>query len=230
MEQLFSNKYSKVFTDTINISKYVQSTIKPNNSIKFTSLIELFFYYYDHHFQLIAEKDKELYIRQRLIEIATDLDENSQDCHKKYNYNKYMNISTIQQGLQMMNTVSSMLYLSDLYNINTVIYIEGKSYKILTSDKKRNIFHIMYTCDGKWCKLDDIPDYSISDFCELAECLQLDVKTKDIYNKYLNPIGKYKLQELIKLANERNISTNINGKKKVKKVIYDEINLYELNV
>jgi hypothetical protein len=230
MEQLFSNKSSKVFTDTINTSKYIQTTIELNNSIKFPSLIELFFYYYDHHFQLIDTKDKDLYIKQRLMELATDIDENKQDSYKKYNYNKYMNISTIQQGLQMMNTVSSMLYLSDLYNINTVIYLEGTSYKILTSDKTRKPLHIMYTCDGKWCKLDDIPDYSVSDFCELGVCLQLDVKTKDIYNRYLNPIGKYKLPELIKLANERGISTDINGKKKVKKVLYDEINLYELNV
>ena len=53
---------------------------------------------------------------------------------------------------------------------------------------------------------------------------------KDIYKKYLQPIGKYKIQELIDLANSMNIPLGVNGKKKVKAQLYDDINLYQLNI
>ena len=50
----------------------------------------------------------------------------------------------------------------------------------------------------------------------------------DIYVKYLKGIGNYKLDDLTKLAKEFNISlVSDKGKKKTKKILYDEINLYK---
>ena len=42
-------------------------------------------------------------------------------------------------------------------------------------------------------------------------------------------ISNYKIEDLRKLACECNISLNDGPKKKVKKILYDEINLYQLN-
>ena len=47
-----------------------------------------------------------------------------------------------------------------------------------------------------------------------------------IYKPYLLNISKYKVLELEKIAEENNISlVNNNGKKKLKKELYNEINL-----
>ena len=75
-------------------------------------------------------------------------------------------------------------------------------------------------------------------FCDAAKRLfernnlsykEIDISTKDVYVRYLNSIGNYKLPELVEMATQRNISLMNGNKKKVKKQLYDEINLYELN-
>jgi len=45
----------------------------------------------------------------------------------------------------------------------------------------------------------------------------------------LASISKYKAPELIELASKIQIPLEVNGKKKVKKQLYDDINLYYLN-
>ena len=58
--------------------------------------------------------------------------------------------------------------------------------------------------------------------------IELDLKTNFIYNSYLKAISNYKSEELINIAKELNIDLMKNGKKKVKKELYDEINLIKL--
>jgi len=54
---------------------------------------------------------------------------------------------------------------------------------------------------------------------------------KSIYKNYLEAIGKYKIDELKKIAEECNISLkDSKGKNKTKGILYDEINLMKLNV
>ncbi len=57
----------------------------------------------------------------------------------------------------------------------------------------------------------------------------MDVTTNDIYSKQLKSIGNYKAAELTELAKSLSISLMKDGKKKVKKEIYDDINMYYLN-
>jgi len=204
MELLSNHMNTKVFCDRIIISKYQQSTDNTVKETLYPNLIELLFTHYDHHFAMVDSKDKELYVKQRLVELASQLEEDAQNSYTKFNYNKQMNISTIQHGLQSMNHVSALLYLSDLYKITIVIYLEGQC-KVITSDKTRLLLHIVYTKEGKWFMTETPPDYKLSDFNQLSECLVCDVKSKDIYNRYLNPISKYKSSELIELATQRNI-------------------------
>ena len=49
-----------------------------------------------------------------------------------------------------------------------------------------------------------------------------------VYNTYLKAISNYKADDLINIANELNIDLNKNGKKKIKKELYDEINLIKM--
>tara|TARA_B100001057_G_scaffold312406_1_gene312435 strand:- start:1139 stop:1825 length:687 start_codon:yes stop_codon:yes gene_type:complete len=219
-----TNKYC----DTIKTSSYEQSITSKNHSdVSYPTLIEVFFSKFDPHISLID--DKQLYVKQRVLEIATEIDEN-ETLFTSFNYNKSVKPSLIQHGLQMNNTISSLLYLSDIYKVSTIVYIESKQIKIPTSVKQRTEFHLLYTSSGKWIHLtDNLPEYIQSDFANLNECLTMDIKTSDIYKKYLAPISKYKVSELIELAKDRQIELIHLGKKKVKKELYDEINLWELN-
>ena len=63
---------------------------------------------------------------------------------------------------------------------------------------------------------------------ELKYGIELDLKTNFIYNCYLKAISNYKSDELIDIAKELNIDLMKNGKKKIKKELYDEINLLKL--
>ena len=60
-----------------------------------------------------------------------------------------MNSTLIQQGLQSMNTVSCLLYLSDYYGVTTHVYVESLKSLIITSDKVRKTFYIHFK-DNKW--------------------------------------------------------------------------------
>tara|TARA_Y100000389_G_scaffold51039_1_gene46758 strand:+ start:435 stop:1151 length:717 start_codon:yes stop_codon:yes gene_type:complete len=235
MELLSKHIHNKTFSDRIKPSEYQQNTHSNNldiqNSTVHPSIIDLFFTVFDHHYTLIENKGKQLYLNQRLIGIATEIDEDKKNKYDKFNYSKYMNSTLIQHGLQSMNTVSALLYLSDYYNVSTNVYIESSSnVKVKTSEKTRKEFNIMYTQARKWTELSVKPDYKNGTFEDLGLCLTIDVKSKDIYNKYLNPIGKYKAPELIEIAKEMNLPLEKDGKKKVKKELYDDINFYQLNL
>jgi hypothetical protein len=234
MEILNNHISDRVFCNKINKSQYLQIINKTKDThILYPNIIELLFTYFDHHYSMVESKDKDLYIKQRIIEIATKLEEDSSNYYSNFNYNKKMSIPVIQHGLQTINTVSALLYLADLYNISVIVYLKGGNKKIITSVKNRKIFHLLYTPDGKWYTIDkvteELENYIDSPISELSECLVLDVTTKDIYVRFLGGIGNYKASELIKMATERNIQLFKNGKKKVKKDLYDDINLYELN-
>ena len=47
-----------------------------------------------------------------------------------------------------------------------------------------------------------------------------------IYKPYLQAISKYKLADLQDMCNEVGLSTSLNGKNKLKKELYDNINQY----
>jgi hypothetical protein len=222
---------NKVYCDRINESSYTQSkqSSKQTSPI-FPTIIDLFFSCFDHHYSLIENKDKKLYVKQLLMSIATEIDENKSNKYDNFNYLKCMNSTLIQQGLQLMNTVSCLLYLSDYYGVTTHVYVESLKSLIVTSDKERKEFNVHFK-DNKWSELTGkLPDYKQGEFKDIGEALVLDVKTKDIYKKYLNPIGKYKSPELIQIAKDMGLPLVKDGKKKVKKELYDDINLYQLNL
>jgi len=233
MDLLSNHMNTRVYCDKIKDTKYQQSVSNTNTQILYPSFIELLFTNYDHHYSMVESSDKELYMKQRLLEIATQLEEQKDTYYDKYNYNKKMTISIIQHGLQSKDHLSSLLYLGDLYNVSMIVYLEGTKQKIKTTDKDRALLHIVYTSSRKWYMIDTVTD-ELSSFIDapfdvLSMCVVLDVSTKDVYNRYLGAIGTYKSPELVELATQRNISLIKGSKKKVKKELYDDINYYELN-
>ena len=100
--------------------------------------------------------------------------------------------------------------------------------KVITSQKTRNNIHILYK-DGTFCELDEPLDYKQGIYDDLKHALVLNVKKLDVYELDLQPIGKYKVTELVELANKVDLPIEANGKKKVKKQLYDELYLYYLN-
>ena len=138
-----------------------------------------------------------------------------------------MKLQTIQSGLLLNNTSSCLMYLSDYYNITTIVYLYNSNKYIETSCKNRDKFRILYK-NQKWYQCDELHNYEQTEFNKLSSCLQMDISTNDIYVKYLKGISNYKLDDLIKLAKEFNISLITDtGKKKTKKILYDDINLYK---
>jgi len=222
---------TKVFCDRIQSSSYEQKTPDHVTGPVFPTIIDLFFSNFDHHYGMVTSRDKNLYVKQRLIEIATEIDEQKDTKYDNFSYLKCMNATLIQYGLQSMKNVSALLYLGDYYGITTNIFIESSMVKVITSVKERGEFNVLYTSSGKWKDMDLASDkFSDGLFEDVGTCLTLDVTTRDIYKKYLQPIGKYKAQELSDIAKEMDLPLDIGGKKKVKKQLYDDINFYQLNL
>ena len=231
MDILYKHMNTRLFCDRIHNSSYEQKHQKCNNNQSFSTMIDIFFSNFDHHYVMVEPKDKSLYTRQRLVEIATDIDENKDSKYDNFTYLKCMNSALIQYGLQAMKNVSALLYLSDYYGVTTNIFIESTMLKVVTSVKERKVFNVLYTSRGKWSIMDSESDkFKDGVFDDLGTCLTLDVPTRDIYKKYLLPIGKYKVQQLIDIAKDMNLSLDKDGKKKVKKQLYDDINFYQLNL
>lgn len=227
MELLTEYNNGKSYCDAITESSYWQRVNTSDVNPSYPSIIDLFFSRFDPHYTL-ATTDKQLYTKQRILSIATAIDEESVTTYDTFNYLKCMNSTLIQQGLQAMNTVSCLLYLSDLYGVSTSVYVKSSTKRVVTTDKQRKEFNIMFA-NNRWSELNDLPDYQVGEFGELGMGLTLDVKTKDIYKKYLQPISKYKSPELLEIAKGLDLAVEKNGKKLVKKELYDAINLYHLN-
>ena len=229
METLFDrpNK-DKTFCSSINPSKYEQSYSK-NDTELYSTLIELFLSRYDPAYSLLDDKEKELYILQKIASISSEIDEKSDTTYTNFNYCKKFKSSLIQTGLQINDSISSVLYLNDLYKITTVV-IHGST-KYTTSPKNYKNYYITKN-KGKWMEITNIDQdkFSEGSFDELGAMFVLDYPNIHIHQPFLKPIQNYKADELVKLAKELNISLTLDGKKKIKKQLYNDINICKLNL
>lgn len=228
MELLTNLKQNKDYCQLIKPSSYEQRISEYPKRKVYQNINHLFIDLYDPTCSILEQKDKGVYIKQRLVEVATELDENHKEKYEKFNYSKQMKPSLIQTGLQQANQLSSVVYLSDIYNVTPVIYIDSSQTKITLTEKIRKNLHILYK-DGSFMELDAGPEFKIGDINDLQNCFVFNVKNTDFYKPYLAPLGKYKVSELTEIAMNINLPITVNGKKKVKKQLYDEINLYYLN-
>ena len=232
MELLSKLSSTKTYCENIKESSYVQrvnDVNNVNNTKVYQDINNLFVDKFDPTCNILDEKDKDVYYIQRLLEIATDIDEKNDTNYLNYKYSsKVFKTSLIQSGLQTPNTLSSVIYLGDFYKVKPVIYIDSIKTKIIISQKNRNNIHILFK-DGTFTELDEPLEYKLGSYDDLKHALVLNVKKLDVYELDLQPIGKYKVTELVELANKINLPIEENGKKKVKKQLYDELYLYYLN-
>lgn len=229
MELLSKLSSTKTYCENIKESSYVQRVSDIVKTKVYQDINNLFVDKFDPTCNILDEKDKDVYYIQRLLEIATDVDEKNDTNYLNYKYSsKVFKSSLIQSGLQTPNTLSSVIYLGDFYKVTPIIYIDSIKSKIVISQKTRNNIHILYK-DGTFTELDESLDYKLGSYDDLKHALVLNVKKLDVYELDLQPIGKYKVTELVELANKINLPIEKNGKKKIKKQLYDELYLHYLN-
>ena len=233
---LLSNLPTKYdYTRRIQSSSYEQTVDKlvpekQSTNVSFHDICSLFISSFDPTCQLLESKEKPMYINQRLIELATEIDESVETAYTCFKYSKLMKPTFIQQSLQLKNQLSSLLYLSDLYKVTTHVYLKQQQKYIVTSQKNnRDTFSILYH-QSRFSELQNPPDnYTEGTYEDLGQCFELDVKQLGVYVTHLLPISKYKMSELQEIAKQINIPIDSLGKRKVKKQVYDEINVYYLN-
>lgn len=225
----FNNDCS--FTDKINESSYTQSIQNNNSYNSYNSFKKCIISEYDPIYLTLPQDEKQMFMNKLIIELCSEIDENKEK-YDNYNYNsRYIKKSLIQYSLQTKEDyISSIYYLNDYYKKHFIIVYQNKLYK--TCIKNYPIVYLTYN-DYKITisESTDINEYE--DITKLFNLIQLkddiNKSLNNIYKMPLEPISNYKIDDLRKLACEYNISLNIGSKKKVKKELYDEINLYQLN-
>ena len=254
MDIIKNIEYDQYYTHDIVESKYTQTSFKQSNikqcSLKqnikqekkkenvkqekkkkiFKTLEELLLFTYDYNSML--QENPKIYIDKRKIELATFIDEHTEKTYDNFNYDKKFSKRLIQQGLQETDSLSSILYICDLYNIAIVLYdkYNNKYYKL--SQKEKPLVYIEYYNHSFRIMEDPTNDFKDikyeTSIGGLENILNCNVKGIDIYKKYLKAISHYKMEDLIKIAEELNVEVKKNGKKKTKKVLYDDINLFKM--
>ena len=224
MNFLENIRYKQKYTTSIKESKYTQSTANVINNIhdssnSYKTLEELIIYTYDHN-SLLNDNTK-LYIEQYKLKLATDIDEKSSDKYDNYKYSKKMKKNLIQNGLQQIDTISTIIYLGDIFSIDIIIKSNDNYYQLV--NRKRDNFFVEYK-DGLWRSIEKCK-YTLNISEDLQNILDYNIKIDDIYVKYLKSISNYKIQELIDIAEKHNIDIKINGKKRTKLDLYNEINI-----
>lgn len=222
------------YSDKINKNKYTQDILKKeshksNNYDKrnnFKSIYELMLSIKDHQYQILEDFEKDKYISDKKIILCSNVD----DVYDNLNFNKrVLSKQLICSNLQKNkdNLLSLILFYNNYFNINLILCHDNKFYK---SDlKDLNNIYIEHTKNG-WVIKDINFSYDIEylNILELKYGIELDLKTNFVYNSYLKAISNYKSDELNNIAKELNIDLMKNGKKKLKKELYDEINLLKL--
>jgi len=239
-------EYDQYYTHDIVESKYAQCSLNQNikhenvkhENIKkeekkkeiFKTLEELLLFTYDYN--SMFQENPKIYMNKRKIELATFIDEHTEKTYDNFNYDKKFSKKLLQQGLQEEDSLSSSLYISDLYNFTIILYdkYNNKYYKL--SQKDKPLVYIEYYNHSFRIMEDPTNDFKDikyeTSIGGLENILNCNVKGIDIYKKYLKTISHYKMDDLIKIAEELNIDIKKNGKKKTKKVLYDDINLSKM--
>ena len=212
--------YNKQYTSDIVKSKYTQK-IQTERVERYKKLEDLIIY--THDVDSILEKNNKLYVDNKKLELASELSETFNN-YTSFNYSKRLKKSEIQSGLQKSNTLTTILYLSDVYDISIIIYRRDKYYKMC--EKKRFDVYVEYR-DG-WTVVLEKDIKTPGELCELNDIIDLNIDTLDVYNRFLKPISNYKIADLIEIAKQNDISIESDGKRKRKQEIYDEINIFKI--
>jgi hypothetical protein len=227
------------FTNDIKESKYVEgskneittNTLK-TSEIYYPTFIKCIISEFDPIYGSLSDEEKKLYFSKKIMEICSEIDEKGES-FKNYKFHKSLKSHKVQQGLQLhdkrINHISSVYYLNEYYKRHFVIVYENIAYPTCIKDYPKIYLRfdnhkvkVMNTCDFPEMNLKNLFEK-----CKIVDDVNRDIK--GIYNTYLEAIGKYKLDDLKKIALECNIDLKDGQKNKTKSVLYDSINMYKLN-
>ena len=219
------NTRTDSFTDKIkNESKYIEGNKKTIINLGFKDICEIIIGENEIEYSTLEDSHKDNFTKKKKLEIASLVSKND-------NYSRSFSVSTIQSGFQNPNNLSSILYLNEHYKINCIIYNSDVNKYYMTSFKdypKLLCSHV----NNKWIKeKNPLPeDIQYSDYKQLSNILNIDCDI-NIYKPYLGSISKYKMSDLEKMCKEMDVCmVKENGKKKLKKELYDNLNLKHLKL
>jgi len=226
----FIDKYSSInneFSKKIKDCKYTEGKLVFSEDSGCKDICEIFFKHSDHAYQLLSNEEKENYVYQKKLEIAS-----LENFHKSKYISKFSK-NLVSRGLQENNTLSSLLYLNIINQCNCVIYNKDTNKYYKTGLKDENLLCCEYRNNSWFSKdieLSDVKfsDIEFSDINDLKNILNFDIDTTMIFKGVLKSLGSYKMDELKGMAVELNIERQVNGKNKLKKILYDEINLKKI--
>ena len=172
-------------------------------------------------YQTISGSGKPKFIMDKKLEIASNVMKNT-------NYTKKFSQALIQNGLQSINQFSSILYLNELYKVNCIIYNNDTKKYYSTTVKNYEPLYCVYR-NNSWFQVNDMivsDKPTFSEISELSSVVTLDYSSLFIYQPFLDSLSKYKVKQLEEIAEKEGLSLeNKKGKKKIKKELYDELNL-----
>tara|TARA_Y100001970_G_C14059300_1_gene763313 strand:+ start:115 stop:822 length:708 start_codon:yes stop_codon:yes gene_type:complete len=218
------------FSKKITIHDFTENNLKREKN--YNNLIFCILDNYDPILSNSSEEDKKLVFKQRISEICSQIEENPSIFYNKFKYNKKnISIQYIQKSIQVsidgdIQYYSSLNYLNDLYKTHFVLVDSIKKEYYETSDKNYLKKYILVRNNNY-----ELNDMISSEFIkkDINNCTFVVIDSQKIYASYLMPMNKYKLADLQNEAKKINISILMNGKAKLKKVLYDEINIHYLN-
>jgi len=219
------------FTESIQTSNFIESIeIKKNNTLNFNSFVECIFSNYDPIYQTIPNHEKNLYVKKLIMKLCSQIDEKSEQYYDNFKYNtKIMKKNIIQTSFQLSldkkNSISSLFYLNDYYKKHFVFIHKNNMYETCLKNYKKD--YILFD-KNKFSFISFNNSYHLEDLSKFP--LTNDLKKGSIYKNYLGPLSKYKINELKEIASNLNLSLTENGKSKTKQILYDEINLNQLNL
>lgn len=226
MEFIDKYKYKKDnYSKKINESKYIENLNNKDKEEKnkgFDDIFEIYLLEYDINYQILDDNEKENYLIKKKIDMASNIME--------FNYNRKINTNIISNGLQQKNLLSSILYFNDYFNCNLVIYNKGLNRYYKTGIRDKNLIFCNYD-NKRWFQYNNNNDKieKFHDINELNNIITFDIETNHIYKLYLKSISNYKMNDLIDICKELNIDIMKCNKKKIKRELYDEINIIKLN-
>ena len=216
-------------SEKITIHRYTEKNLQRVQH--YSNLVFCILDNYDQILSNTIEKDRNFVFNQRIFEICSQIEEQPSIFYDKFKYNKRnMSIQKVQHNIQLSSNdkvyYSSLNYLNDLYKTHFVLVDPIKKEYYETSEKNYIKKYISFK-NNKYQFCDTVDPTIIKNNIEM--CSFVNIVTKKIYDYYLMPMNKYKLADLQNEAKKKNINILMNGKAKIKKVLYDEINIHYLN-
>ena len=123
------------FTDSIEESCFIEKKIQyiEEEKIQLRNHILCILSKYDPMYQILPKDDKKSYLKKRIFDISSEIEDKSDTYYSNYNFNeKLMKSSIIQMSFQLSehnkNTISSLYYLNEYFQKHIVIIHNNKYY------------------------------------------------------------------------------------------------------